>query len=49
MSTQSFKLEVSPLVGVVSAKYIVPEKPLCIFTLAHGAGEPVWIIHLWKS
>ena len=38
MSTQSFKLEVSPLVGKVSAKYIVPDKPKCIFTLAHGAG-----------
>lgn len=38
MNTQSFKLEVSPLVGVVSAKYIVPDKPICIFTLAHGAG-----------
>ncbi len=38
MSTQSLKLEVSPLAGVVSAKYIVPDKPLCIFTLAHGAG-----------
>ena len=38
MSTKSFKLEVSPSVGKVSAKYIVPEKPKCIFTLAHGAG-----------
>jgi predicted alpha/beta-hydrolase family hydrolase len=38
MSTQSFKLEVSPSVGKVSAKYIVPDKPKCIFTLAHGAG-----------
>jgi uncharacterized protein len=38
MSTQSFKLEVSPSAGIVSAKYIVPEKPVCIFTLAHGAG-----------
>ena len=38
MSTQSFKLEVSPLVGKVSAKLIVPDKPKCIFTLAHGAG-----------
>jgi uncharacterized protein len=38
MTTQSFKLKVSPLVGVVSAKYIVPDKPICIFTLAHGAG-----------
>jgi predicted alpha/beta-hydrolase family hydrolase len=38
MSTQSFKLEVSPSVGIISAKYIVPDKPKCIFTLAHGAG-----------
>jgi predicted alpha/beta-hydrolase family hydrolase len=38
MSTQSFKLEVSPSIGKVSAKYMVPEKPVCIFTLAHGAG-----------
>jgi uncharacterized protein len=38
MSTQSFKLEVSSSVGIVSAKYIVPDKPKCIFTLAHGAG-----------
>ena len=38
MSTKSLQLEVSPLVGLVSAKYIVPEKPKCIFTLAHGAG-----------
>jgi uncharacterized protein len=38
MSTQSFKLKVSPDVGIVSVKYIVPEKPKCVFTLAHGAG-----------
>jgi uncharacterized protein len=38
MSTKSFKLNVSPTVGKVSAKYIVPDKPRCIFTLAHGAG-----------
>src|SRR4249919_3946280 len=38
MSTQYFKLKVSPSVGTVSAKYIVPDKPKCIFTLAHGAG-----------
>jgi hypothetical protein len=38
MSTKSFKLDVSPSVGKVSAKYIVPDKPTCIFTLAHGAG-----------
>jgi uncharacterized protein len=38
MSAQSLKLDVSPAVGKVSAKYIVPDKPKCIFTLAHGAG-----------
>jgi uncharacterized protein len=38
MSTKSLKIEVSPAVGRVSAKYIVPDKPACIFTLAHGAG-----------
>src|ERR1700686_2415776 len=38
MRTKSFQLEVSPLAGTVSAKYIVPDKPICIFTLAHGAG-----------
>ena len=38
MSTQSFKLKVSSDVGIVSAKYIVPVKPVCVFTLAHGAG-----------
>ena len=38
MSTQSLKLEVSSSVGIVSAKYIVPAKSKCIFTLAHGAG-----------
>lgn len=38
MSTQSFKLDVSSSVGAVSAKYIAPAKPVCIFTLAHGAG-----------
>jgi predicted alpha/beta-hydrolase family hydrolase len=38
MSTQSFELEISPSMGIVSAKYIVPDKPKCIFTLAHGAG-----------
>jgi len=32
------KIEVSPSIGKVSAKYIAPDKPSCIFTLAHGAG-----------
>jgi len=38
MSTKSFKLKVSSSIGTVSAKYLVPDKPTCIFTLAHGAG-----------
>ncbi len=38
MSTKSIKIEVSPAIGAVSAKYISPDKPICIFTLAHGAG-----------
>jgi uncharacterized protein len=38
MRTQSFKLEVSPTIGKVSAKFIAPDKPICILTLAHGAG-----------
>jgi len=38
MSTKSFKIEISPAIGAVSAKYTAPDKPVCIFTLAHGAG-----------
>lgn len=38
MSTKSFKINVSSAIGKVSAKYITPDKPKCIFTLAHGAG-----------
>jgi predicted alpha/beta-hydrolase family hydrolase len=37
MSTKTLKIEV-PSAGKVSAKYITPAKPKCIFTLAHGAG-----------
>lgn len=38
MQTQSFTLHVSPSIGNVSAEYIIPEKPACVITLAHGAG-----------
>jgi uncharacterized protein len=38
MSVKSLKLEVSPAIGKVSAKYMAPDKAKCIFTLAHGAG-----------
>src|SRR5205823_13243444 len=38
MNTQSLSLQVSPTIGMVSAEYMVPEKSICIMTLAHGAG-----------
>src|SRR3954467_7216764 len=38
MDTQPLTLEVSPSIGAVSAKYVVPEKSDFILTLAHGAG-----------
>lgn len=38
MSTKSLKIQVSATAGKVSAKLIVPDKPICILTLAHGAG-----------
>ncbi|MGX5820103.1 alpha/beta hydrolase family protein [Chitinophaga lutea] len=38
MQTKAIKLTVSSAIGAVSAKYITPAEPLCILTLAHGAG-----------
>lgn len=38
MNTQALQIKVSPETGLVSAKYITPDHPGCIFTLAHGAG-----------
>jgi hypothetical protein len=38
MSKLPITIEVSPTIGTVSAEYIVPEEPLCVMTLAHGAG-----------
>lgn len=38
MNTRSINLQVSPTIGKVSAKCIMPEKPTCIMTFAHGAG-----------
>ena len=35
---RSFSLAVSAAIGNVSAEYILPERPLCMMTLAHGAG-----------
>ncbi|MEO5995966.1 MAG: alpha/beta family hydrolase [Chitinophagaceae bacterium] len=38
MKTQTLSLQVSPSIGLVSAEYIIPEKSICVMTLAHGAG-----------
>lgn len=38
MNTRSFSLEVSPVIGAVTAEYILPGEPVCLMTLAHGAG-----------
>jgi predicted alpha/beta-hydrolase family hydrolase len=38
MKTRSLSLTVSPEIGKVSAELITPDKPVCIMTLAHGAG-----------
>lgn len=52
MVTRSFSLEVSPAIGAVSAEYVLPEKPACLMTLAHGAGagmQHVFIVSLATS
>ncbi len=38
MKTKQFSLLVSDSIGSVSAEYMIPEKSICIITLAHGAG-----------
>jgi len=38
MDKQSCSLQVSPSIGTVSAEYIIPENPVAIIALAHGAG-----------
>ena len=38
MPSQTFTLQVSSEIGKVSAALIAPAKPICIMTLAHGAG-----------
>ena len=38
MSTKSLQIKVSPEIGKVSAKYNSPAHPVCVMTLAHGAG-----------
>ena len=38
MKTRSLSLALSPEIGKVSAELIRPDKPICVMTLAHGAG-----------
>ncbi|MEP7108580.1 MAG: alpha/beta family hydrolase [Ferruginibacter sp.] len=38
MKTRSLSLYISPESGNVSAELIIPDKPICVLTLAHGAG-----------
>ena len=38
MKAKSLSISVSPTIGKVSALYMLPEKPIAIMTLAHGAG-----------
>ena len=38
MKTRSLSLAVSPEIGKVSAELITPDHPICVMTLAHGAG-----------
>jgi uncharacterized protein len=38
MKTRSFSLSVSPEIGKVSAELMTPDNPLCVLSLAHGAG-----------
>lgn len=37
MSTKN-SIQISPEIGAVSAEFIVPKKPICMMTVAHGAG-----------
>ena len=38
MKIRSLSLTISPEIGKVSAELITPGKPICIMTMAHGAG-----------
>src|SRR5687768_15419514 len=38
MKIQSLSLPFSPEIGDVSAELITPDHPICVLTLAHGAG-----------
>src|SRR6187431_3153958 len=38
MKTRTLSLAVSPEIGKVSAELVTPDQPICVMTLAHGAG-----------
>ncbi|HYV93691.1 MAG TPA: alpha/beta family hydrolase [Chitinophagales bacterium] len=38
MKTKSISLKVSSAIGSVSGEYTIPDKSVCVITLAHGAG-----------
>jgi len=38
MKSRSLKISVSPEIGKVSAEYFLPDNPIALMTLAHGAG-----------
>ena len=42
MSTENFFLQVSPEIGKVSAILNMPKQPICMMTLAHGAGAGMY-------
>ncbi len=49
MNIRKVSFSVSPVVGMVSGEYVIPEKPVAILTLAHGAGAGMnhsWMVEL---
>ena len=38
MKTKPVSIKVSPAIGSVSGEYIIPDKRICVMTIAHGAG-----------
>jgi uncharacterized protein len=49
MNIRKVSFLVSPVVGMVSGEYMIPEKPVAVLTLAHGAGAGMnhsWMVEL---
>src|SRR5688572_6154869 len=38
LNTRQLSIQVSPTIGNISSEFMIPEKPKCLLTLAHGAG-----------